>query len=655
MTLLTLPEAGSSGLSERAKALVFEDPRSQALLEQVRSVAGSDAPVLLYGEAGTGRELLARYIHEVSLRRHGPFLTTNCASFQANELEAELFGAQKGTAPAATRARTGVLEMAHGGTLFLDALGDVPHTTQAKLVRALEDQQFRKLGSRRHKPLNVRLIVASSVQLGEAVTAGHFRADLLRLISTVRLEVPALRKRPGDILPLARHFLHFYQQRIGIGSRALSADAEEVLLEHRWPGNIRELETAIHHALLRCRGRFVTPQDLRLSAVYPKVEGNSASPLADLERALHQLFDESPPNLHELLDETVMRSAYRHSGQNQLKTARLLGISRNVVRARLIEYGEVAGQVRNPLPSAAAPRDGAAPERRTRAAPRARKAVRFGYQRFGLLKLIRARGFLEAALSGLGYAVEWCHYPSGIRLIDAFRSGELSLGVVGEGPPIFAQSAAVPVVYVAAEAPAPEAEAIVVLKDSPIRSVVGLRGKKVALLQGSATHYLLIRALEEAGLQYSDVTLKFLFQDAARVAFEHRDVDAWVIGDPTLAELEQSLPIRILRDGKGLATNPAYYLATREFAEAHPQVLELFREELRSAQRWALDNVDEAAKSLAPQVGIAREAIGVSLRRSLGESLHQAEIIDSQQRIADAFFRVKLIPRPVSVAEAAWP
>jgi len=656
MPLLTLPEAGASGLSERAKALVFEDPRSQALLERVRSVAGSDAPVLLFGETGTGRELVARYIHDLSLRRGGPFLATNCGSFPASELEAELFGAPKTAASNATPARTGVLETAQGGTLFLDALGDVPQVIQAKLVRALEDQQFRKLGSRRYQPLDVRLIVASNVQLGEAVTAGHFRADLLRLVSATKLEVPPLRKRPGDILPLARHFLQFYQQRIGIGSRSLSAEAEEMLLEHRWPGNIRELETAIHHALLRCRGRFVTPQDLRLDPLQPKVAANGASPLADLERALQQLFDESPPNLHELLDETVMRSAYRYSGQNQLKTARLLGISRNVVRARLIQYGEVAGVLRSAPVNGEQARDlGVTPERAARSAPRARKPVRFGYQRFGLLKLIRARGFLEAALSGLGYAVEWCHYPSGIRLIDAFRSGELSLGVVGEGPPIFAQASAVPVVYVAAEAPAPEAEAIVVLRDSPIRDVAGLAGKKVALLQGSATHYLLIRALEEAGLQYGDVTIKFLFQDAARVAFEHRDVDAWVIGDPTLAELEQSLPIRTLRNGKGLATNPAYYLATREFAEAHPQVLELFRQELQSAQRWALANVEEAAKSLAPQVGIAREAIGVSLKRSLGESLRQPEIIASQQRIADAFFRLKLIPHPVSVAEAAWP
>jgi sulfonate transport system substrate-binding protein len=208
---------------------------------------------------------------------------------------------------------------------------------------------------------------------------------------------------------------------------------------------------------------------------------------------------------------------------------------------------------------------------------------------------------------------------------------------------------------VAAEAPAPEGEAIIVRSDSPITNVRGLKGKRLAVIQGSNTHYLLIRALEEAGLQYGDVNVRFLFHDAARVAFEHRDVDAWVLGDPTLAEVEQALPVRVLRNGKGLTTNPAYYLATREFADSHPELIDLFRQELEAAQRWAIDNVEEAAKSLAPQVGIAREAIGVSLKRSLGEGLRQPEIIASQQRIADAFFRLKLIPRAVSVAEAAWP
>jgi aliphatic sulfonates family ABC transporter substrate-binding protein len=655
MPLLTLPDASASGLSERAKALVFEDPRSRALLERIHGVAGSDGPVLLFGETGTGRELLARYIHELSWRKAGPFLATNCASFPGPELERELFGYEKDAFEGASVARTGVLETAQGGTLFIDAIGDVTSPIQSRLVRALEEHQFRRLGARRYEALDVRLIVATSVQLEEAVTAGHFRADLLRLIGSTKLEVPPLRKRPGDILPLARHFLQLYQQRIGIGSRALGAEAERMLLEHRWPGNIRELETAIHHALLRCRGRFVTPRDLRLRSVEPKSNIEGEAPLAGLERALQRLYEESPPHLHELIEEAVMRSAYRYSGHNQLKAARLLGVSRNVVRARLIQYGEVPGSLRsNGSGLATAPREPAS-ERRPRAAPRARRPVRIGYQRFGLLKLMRARGLLEAALSGLGYAVEWAHYPSGIRLVDAFRDGNLSLGVVGEGPPIFAQASAVPIVYVAAEAPAPEAEAIVVLCDSPIRDVAALRGKKVALIQGSNAHYLLIRALEEAGLQYQDVTAKFLFQDAARVAFEHRDVDAWVIGDPTLAEVEQTLAVRVLRDGKGLATNPAYYLASRAFAESHPAVIELLRRELRSVQRWAQENLDEAARALAPQIGIAADAIGLSLKRSLGRSMPQSEIIASQQHVADAFFRVKLIPRAVSVAEAAWP
>lgn len=652
MTLLTLPEGRGSGLSERAKALVFEDARSRELLEQIRGLAGSDSPVLLLGETGTGRELVARYIHELSLRRSEPFLSTNCASFPGVELEAELFGHEKDALPGVSGARTGVLESAAGGTLFLDAIGDVPSATQAKLVRVLEEHQFRKLGARRYSPLNVRLVFASSVQLQEAVTAGHFRADLLRLISGTKLEVLPLRKRRGDVLPLARHFLSLYQQRIGIGSRSLSPEAEELLQQYPFPGNIRELETAIHHAILRCRGRFITPEDLRLDqdSVPLRSEPESDAPLQELERALSKLFKLSPPHLHELIDEAVLRSAYRFSGQNQLKTARLLGISRNVVRARLIQYGEVAGSLRSPAPAGSD-----APDSRPRPSARARVVVRFGYQPFGLLKLLRANGRLEAELLERGYQLEWKHYPSGIRLVDAFKTGQLSIGIVGEGPPIFAQASAVPIVYVAAEAPAPEGEAIVVHHDSAIRSVAGLRGKRVVLIRGSNAHYLLIRALEEAGLAYADVQAKFVFSDAARARFEHREVDAWVVGDPTLAEIQQRLPIRVLRDGRGLTTNPAYYVASSDFATAHPDVLDAFRRELLSVQRWALANVEEAAGSLAHQVGMGRDAIGVALKRSLGESLRRPEIIASQQRVADAFFRLKLIPRAVSVAEAAWP
>jgi aliphatic sulfonates family ABC transporter substrate-binding protein len=649
MTLLTLPEAHGSGLSERAKALVFEDPRSRELLEQIRALAGAESPVLLRGEIGTGRELVARYIHELSLRRRGPFLAVDCASFAGAELEAELFGHEKDALPGVSGARTGVLESAEGGTLLLDAVGDMPQNVQAKLVRVLEDQQFRRLGARRYSPLNLRFVIASSVQLQEAVRAGHFRADLLRLVSGAELEVLPLRKRRGDILPLARHFLQLYQQRIGIGSRALSPEAEQLLLDHPFPGNIRELETVIHHALLRCRGRFIVPEDLRLNQPLPAPEPVREPPLLELERALGRLYEQSPPHLHELIDETVMRTAYRFSSQNQLKTARLLGISRNVVRARLILHGELAGLMRS------APERPASLATRKRSNGRAQQVVRFGYQPFGLLKLLRAQGGLERELTARGYRVEWRHFPSGIRLIEAFKRGELSIGVVGEGPPIFAQASEVPIVYIAAEAPAPEGEAIVVPHDSPIRSVAGLRGKRVALLRGSNAHYLLIRALEEAGVAYTEVAPKFVFQEAARARFQHRDVDAWAIGDPTLAEIQRDLPIRVLRDGRGLTTNPAYYVASSEFAAAHSEVIALFRRELAAVQRWASDHLEEAAVALAPQVGVAREAVGLALKRSLGESLRRPEIIASQQRVADAFFRLNLIARQVSVVDATWP
>jgi sulfonate transport system substrate-binding protein len=364
---------------------------------------------------------------------------------------------------------------------------------------------------------------------------------------------------------------------------------------------------------------------------------------------LNRLFEQSPPHLYQLIDEAVLRSAYRFSAQNQLKTARLLGLSRNVVRARLIQYGEVAGVLRS------APERPPAAAARRRGSGRAQQVVRFGYQPFGLLRLLRAQGSLESALSLRGFRVEWRHFPSGIRLVEAFKRGEVSIGVVGEGPPIFAQASDVPIVYVAAEAPAPEAEAIVVHHDSTIRSVAGLRGKRVALLRGSNAHYLLIRALEEAGVAYREVAPKFVFQEAARARFQHRDVDAWAIGDPTLAHVQRELPVRVLRDGRGLTINPAYYVASAEFAAEHPELIALFRRELAVAQRWVSEHLDAAAEMLAPQVGLARDAVGLALRRSLGESLRRPEIIASQQSVADAFYRLKLIPRAVSVADATWP
>ncbi|HET6317346.1 MAG TPA: sigma-54 factor interaction domain-containing protein, partial [Chloroflexota bacterium] len=201
--ILTLPDAGV--LSIRAKALVFEDPGSEALLAQVERVAPTEATVLIIGETGTGKELLARRVHVGSGRR-GPFVAVNCGAFSESLIDAELFGHEAGAFTGAAHARAGWFESANGGTLFLDEIGDVPLPLQVKLLRVLQERQVVRLGSRKPIPLDVRLVAATNVDLRDAVQAGHFRADLYYRLSVVTLELRPLCERPGDILPLARHF-----------------------------------------------------------------------------------------------------------------------------------------------------------------------------------------------------------------------------------------------------------------------------------------------------------------------------------------------------------------------------------------------------------------------------------------------------------------
>ncbi|MES1177526.1 MAG: sigma-54 dependent transcriptional regulator [Myxococcales bacterium] len=357
MTLLTLPGASALALSVRAKALVFEDPKSIALLGRVHAVAPRSGSVLVTGETGTGRELVARHLHELSPRAGRPFLAVNCSGFTQAAAESELFGHEKGAFDGATSAKAGWLEAAHGGTLFLDEIGDLSPKLQSKLLRVLELGEVVRMGTDRPTLVDVRVVAATNVDLEQAVAARHFRADLLHRLAAERLELAPLRERPGDILPLARHFLGFYAKGLELGPKELSAEAGERLLAHSWPGNIRELENAMHHALLLSHGPQITRADLRLSshdrATLERASSNSAQrPSFDdgkrspLVGALEELFEQRPPNLFEHIEELVLRTAYRHCAHNQLQTARLLGISRNVVRARLIRFGEITGSVR---------------------------------------------------------------------------------------------------------------------------------------------------------------------------------------------------------------------------------------------------------------------------------------------------------------------
>ncbi|MBV4483649.1 sigma-54 interaction domain-containing protein [Pseudomonas khavaziana] len=353
MQLLTRPPSPALATSIPATAQVFEDSKSQALLEHIRQVAPSEASVLIIGETGTGKELVARHIHNLSARRNRRFVAVNCGAFSESLVEAELFGHEKGAFTGALCAKAGWFEEADGGTLFLDEIGDLPMTIQVKLLRVLQEREVVRLGSRKSIPIDVRVLAATNVQLEKAINAGHFREDLYYRLDVVSLELSPLRERPGDILPLTRHFIETYSRRLGYGLATISREAEHKLRSYSWPGNIRELENVIHHTLLTCRNGVIERDDLRLSNLRIKRQddsrhGSDNSAEALLARTFQKLFEEQAGALHEKVEDELLRAAYHFSHYNQVHTANLLGLSRNVTRTRLIKIGELAVNKRRP-------------------------------------------------------------------------------------------------------------------------------------------------------------------------------------------------------------------------------------------------------------------------------------------------------------------
>jgi sigma-54 dependent transcriptional regulator len=339
-TLLAFDElqSRSLSLSVRATALVFEDPVSRRLLEQIERIAPSDATVLIIGETGTGKELVARHVHALSKRSKNVFGALNCAALSENLIESELFGHEKGSFTGALTSKEGWFETANKGSLFLDEVGDLPFGMQAKLLRVLQEREVVKVGSRQSVSVDVRIIAATNVNLEEAVAASHFRADLYYRFNVATLQLSPLRDRPGDILPLARHFLKIYGDRLGYGEIKLSPATEVTLLNYDWPGNIRELENAIHRALLVCPSNYLRPEDFKLSGVRTLDQVSSVS-TTSLESALQRLCEQAPSKLFDIVEETVIRTAFHFCEENQVQTARLLDISRNVLRHKLGLYG----------------------------------------------------------------------------------------------------------------------------------------------------------------------------------------------------------------------------------------------------------------------------------------------------------------------------
>lgn len=281
--------------------------------------------------------------------------------------------------------------------------------------------------------------------------------------------------------------------------------------------------------------------------------------------------------------------------------------------------------------------------------------LRIGYQKSAVnLVIVKQSGWLEKRYPNAKIA--WIEFPAGPQLLEALAVGSLEFGLTGDSPPVFAQAAGKDLLYVGAEPSKPDSSAILVLKDSPLKSLADLRGRKVALQKGSSAHYLLVRAVEKAGLQWTDIQPVYLTPADARAAFERKAVDAWAIWDPFYAATELAIQPRVLTNGRGLSGNNSFYLASRPFAERHADVLAALFEDLTRADRMVQQDRAGAIKLIADFSGLDAGVVSLFLQRRPPSPVGpiQDATVRDQQRVADAFHRLGLIPKPVNVAQAVW-
>jgi transcriptional regulator with PAS, ATPase and Fis domain len=314
----------SSEVSDRYGAIVGDSPAVRAVLDVARRAAPSGATVLLLGESGTGKEVVARAVHRWSLRADRPFVVVNCVALSEDLLESELFGHEKGAFTGAHQQKRGKLEIAHGGTVFLDEIGDVKPGLQAKLLRVLQDQTFERVGGTRPIQVDVRFVAATNRDLRQAVKDGQFRLDLYYRLDVVSITLPPLRERPGDVPALAEHFLDRYRREVKRNLTGIRGDALACLRRYAWPGNVRELENVMERAVVLAEGFEVTPADLPAELRDGAV---SSSAVREAGRGYHVAVEEFKRGL--------ITSTLRRTGGNRTVAARVLGLQRTYL-ARLI-------------------------------------------------------------------------------------------------------------------------------------------------------------------------------------------------------------------------------------------------------------------------------------------------------------------------------
>src|SRR5579875_749618 len=308
--------------------IVGRSPAMREIFQTVERVAPTRATVLLAGESGVGKDMIARAIHQHSPRRNQPFVKINCTAIPENLMESELFGYEKGAFTGATTSKPGKFEQADQGTVFLDEIGDVPGNIQVKLLRVLQDRQFERLGSNVTRNVDVRVIAATNVDLRAALEQGRFREDLYYRLNVVPINIPPLRERKEDIPFLAIHFVNKLSKELGCTAKEISPAAIDRLLDHSWPGNVRELENTIERSLVLASGDTLQPSEIRIEA--PRNMPAAAS-------AQTPLLPEGETLEH--WEQMMIREALRRTNGNKSQAARMLGLTRNALRYRLSQMG----------------------------------------------------------------------------------------------------------------------------------------------------------------------------------------------------------------------------------------------------------------------------------------------------------------------------
>ncbi len=340
-----LPPAGAPAAGAGAACgggIVGSSPAMQDVYKKVAVFAQSDAPVLILGQTGTGKDLAARLIHEHSGRGRGPFVAVNCGALPEGLVEGELFGHVRGAFTGADADRAGRFEAADGGTLFLDEVGELTPAVQVKLLRVLDTGVVERVGSAKPIHLSVRTIAATNRDLEADVRAGRFRSDLYYRLAVLQLDLPPLSGRVEDVAPLAEHFLAGWR-KAGRDVPSLSPAAAEMLRQYHWPGNVRELRNAMEHAAAAARGRQILPSDLPESLRRPAMATSQGASVGDLARRYVSQFAGERQEMHrkalDPIEKALIEQALRKCGGNQSAAAEVLGVHRNTLRRRIRELG----------------------------------------------------------------------------------------------------------------------------------------------------------------------------------------------------------------------------------------------------------------------------------------------------------------------------